>query len=83
MMLAQKFWSKERFPVVYEHDHAKAVIVDIGSFEKIEMILDNLLNREIEEEDHLLAASGLLESLLNEARTTAPTQQWRTDLNAL
>ncbi|GAK60825.1 hypothetical protein U27_00723 [Candidatus Vecturithrix granuli] len=83
MMLVQKFWSKERFPVVYEHNHAKAVIVDISSFEKIEMILDNLLNRDVEEEDRLLAASGLLEQLLNEARNTAPTQQWRTELNAL
>jgi hypothetical protein len=82
-MTAQKFWSKERFPVVYEQDHVKAVIVDISSFEKIEMILDNLLNRDIEEEDRLLAASGMLEQLLAEARNTAPTEQWRRELNAL
>ena len=82
-MLAQKFWSKDRFPMVYEHDREKAVIVDIGSFEKIEMILDNLLNRDVEEEDRLLAASGLLEQLLDEARATAPTQSWRSELNAL
>ena len=81
-MLAQKFWSKDRFPMVYEHDHEKAVIVDVGSFEKIEMILDNLLNRDVEEEDRLLAASGLLEQLLDDARTTAPTQQWRSELDA-
>jgi len=83
MMLAQTFWAKERFPVVYEHERVKAVIVDIRSFEKIEMILDNLLNRDVEEEDRLLAASGLLEQLLDEARDTPPTQQWRTELNAL
>jgi len=76
-LLAQKFWSKKRFPVVYEHDHENAVIVDIGSFEKIEMILDNLLNRDFEEEDRLLTASGLLNQLLDEARTTAPIQQFR------
>ena len=59
-MLAQNFWSKDRFPVVYEQDREKAVIVDIGSFEKIEMILDDLLNRVGEEEDRVLAVSGLL-----------------------
>ena len=82
-MLAQKFWSKERFPIVYEHDHEKAVIVDIGSFDKIEMILDNLLNRESEEEDNLLVASGLLKQLLAEAQTTEPAQNWRTELDEL
>jgi hypothetical protein len=82
-MLAQKFWSKDRFPVVYEHDHAKAVIVDIGSFEKIEMILDNLMNRESEDEDNLLVASGLLKELLNEAQTTPSSQNWRTELDEL
>jgi len=82
-MLAQKFWSKDRFPIVYEHDHAKAVIVDIGSFEKIEMILNNLISRESEDEDKLLAASGLLKELLNEAQTTLPSQNWRTELDQL
>ena len=82
-MLAQKFWSKARFPVVYEENREKAVIVDIGSFEKIEIILDNLLNRDIEEEDRLLVTSGILDKLLDEARTTAPTQQWRNKLDAL
>jgi hypothetical protein len=82
-MLAQNFWSKDRFPMVYEQDREKAVIVDIDSFEKIEMILDNLMNRVGEEEDRLLVASGLLEKLLDEARTTAPTQRWRSELGAL
>ena len=82
-MIAQKFWSKDRFPMVYEQDREKAVIVDIGSFEKIEMILDNLLNRDVEEEDRLLAASGLLEQLLDEARATTPAQRWRSELDAL
>jgi hypothetical protein len=82
-MIAQKFWSKERFPIVYEHDQAKAIIVDISSFEKIEMILDNVLNREPEEEDTLLVASGLLNALLDEAQTTLPAQNWRKDLDEL
>ena len=82
-MLAQKIWSKDRFPVVYEHDQAKAVLVDIGSFEKIEMILDNLLNRESEDEDHLLAASGLLQGLLKEAHTTLSSPTWSDELDEL
>jgi hypothetical protein len=82
-MFAQKFWSKTRFPVVYEEDREKAVIVDIGSFEKIEMILDNLLNRDVEEEDQILATSGILEKILDEAHTTTPTQSWRSELDAL
>jgi hypothetical protein len=82
-MITQKFWSKERFPIVYEHDQAKAIIIDIGSFEKIEMILDNLLNREPEEEDTILVASGLLNALLDEAQTTSPAQNWRKDLDEL
>jgi hypothetical protein len=82
-MLAQKFWSKDRFPMVYEQDREKAVIVDIGSFEKIEMILDNLLNRVGEDEDQILAASSLLEQLIDEARETEPAQQWRRELDAL
>ncbi len=82
-MLAQNFWSKDRFPMVYEKDREKAVIVDIDSFEKIELILDNLMHRDGEEEDRLLVASGLLEKLLDEARTAAPAQRWRSELGAL
>ncbi len=82
-MLDQQFWSKDRFPIVYEQNREKAVIVDIGSFEKIEMILDNLLNRAIEEEDRLLVTSGLIEQLLTEARATTPAQQWKSELNAI
>lgn len=82
-MCAQKFWSKDRFPVVYEHDHAKAVIVDLGSFEKIEMILDNVMNRDLEEEDKMLVASGLLQELLNEAQATSAGHDWRAELDEL
>ena len=82
-MRARKIWSKDRFPIVYEHDQAKAVLVDIGSFEKIEMILDNLVNRESEDEDTLLAASGLLQGLLKEAQTTSPSQNWSTEFDEL
>ncbi|MCP4112033.1 MAG: hypothetical protein GY749_41985 [Desulfobacteraceae bacterium] len=44
-MMIEKLWSADLFPIVYENDKAKAVIVDMESFEKLEMILDNLVNR--------------------------------------
>jgi len=28
-MLAERFWSEDRFPVVYEDNHPKAVMVDM------------------------------------------------------
>jgi len=63
MMSAEKFWSRSRFPVVYEQNEAKAVMVDMATFEKVEMILDNLMNRDPETEDSLLKSSGVLEKL--------------------
>lgn len=82
-MLVQNFWSKSRFPIVYEHECEKAVLVDIDSFKKIETILDNLLNQDIEEEDRMLATSGLLEKLLDEVRTPSPAPHWRSQLDVL
>lgn len=80
-MIAEKFWSKGRFPVVYENNEAKAVMVDMESFEKVEIILDNLMNRETESEDSLLRSSGLLRKLVNEARNASPSRGWRTGLD--
>ena len=82
-MLTEKFWSKDRFPVLYEDNEAKAVMVDMATFEKVEMILDNLMNRDAEAEDNLLRSSGLLEKLLNEARKTPPVKDWRSELEEL
>ncbi len=82
-MITEKFWSKERFPVVYENNMAKAVMVDMVSFEKIEMILDNLINRAPEEEDNILSTSGILKNMLNEARNTMPSENWRAELDEL
>ncbi|MDM8551962.1 hypothetical protein QUF72_17895 [Desulfobacterales bacterium HSG2] len=82
-MLIEKFWSKDRFPVVYEENEAKAVMVDMATFEKVEMILDNLMNRETEAEDSLLRSSGLLKKLVSEAQETSPSSDWRTELDEL
>ena len=82
-MLAERFWSEDRFPVVYENNHPKAVMVDMDTFEKIGIILDNLMNRETEDEDRLLSSSGLLEKLVSEARETRPSKDWRKELDEL
>jgi len=74
-------WKAEHFPVVYEGSEAKAVIVDYASFAKIEMIMDNLINREAEPEDELVAAA--VKHLLTAARTEKPTADWRQELDEL
>lgn len=82
-MMIEKFWSADHFPLVYENDKAKAVIVDIESFEKVEMILDNLMNRGAESEDNLLVASGLLKKLVGESKKISPSDNWRNELDGL
>ena len=83
MIMTERFWSKEHFPIVYEHNRIKAVMVDIESFEKIELIMDNLIHRDSEPEDNLMAASGLLRKLVSEAETSLPTRNWRAELDEL
>ncbi len=67
-MSEMKLWTRERFPIVYEGDEPKAVLVDVATFEQIELILDNLLNREGEPEDQILVASGILRRLVEQAQ---------------
>ena len=59
-MAETTFWVRDRFPILYEEDEVKAVLVDITSFAKMELMMDNLLNREEEPEDAILAASAVL-----------------------
>ncbi len=77
------FLTKERFPVLYEEDEPKAVLVDIESFEAIEVILDNLFNREMEPEDVLLANSDALQKFLSQAKTEPPVKNWEAALDEL
>ncbi|MEZ4528841.1 MAG: hypothetical protein R2941_23260 [Desulfobacterales bacterium] len=77
------FWSEDCFPVVYEHSKPKAVMVDMESFQKIRLILDNLMNRDPETEDSILAASGLLEKLVRETENTLPCGHWERELDEL
>lgn len=82
-MAETSFWTIERFPVVYEGGEPKAVLVDIASFAQVELILDNLLNREEEPEDDLLVASDALRQLLAEARAQPPSLDWERELDEL
>ena len=77
------FWTRERFPIVYEEGKPKSVLVDITTFEQMELILDNLVAREGEPEDTILAASSAVKTLVERARRTPPTLDWERQLNEL
>lgn len=67
-MLGQQLWVRDRFPVLYEGNEPKAVLVDVESFALMETIMENILNREAEPEDAILMASGILKQLADLAR---------------
>ncbi len=82
-MSTPSLWVREKFPVLYEGGEAKAVLVDVATFNQIELILDNLLNREAEPEDAILAASPLLKQLVAQVRQEKPAVDWRQELDEL
>jgi len=73
----------DQFPIVYEGGEAKAVLVDVASFAQIELIIDNLLNREEEPEDAILAASSVLRQLIAHARRERPSADWEREIDVL
>ncbi len=77
------FWTRDHFPIVYERGEAKAVLVDVASFAQIELIIDNLLNREEEPEDAILAASTVLKQLVAQARQEPASANWERELDEL
>jgi len=83
MMPKTNFWTMDQFPIVYEGGEAKAVLVDIASFAQIELIIDNLLNREKEPEDAILATSSVLRQLIARARRESPSADWERDFDEL
>ena len=82
-MAKTTFWIQDQFPVVFEGDRATAVLVDIASFAQMELIIDNLLNREEEPEDAILAASAILKRLVAQAQQEPPSADWEQELNEL
>jgi hypothetical protein len=77
------FWTREHFPVLYQDDEIKGVLVDPDSFAQIELILDNLLNREEEPEDAILAAATVSKQMLYQAKQATPTVDWERELDEL
>jgi hypothetical protein len=67
------------FPVVLEKGIPKALIVDFTVFQRLKILLDNLLNREPEPEDALIAASESFQKLLSSVKTE-PSSNWRKEL---
>ena len=83
-MTATLLWNAKRFPMIYDGGKPTAVIVDLQSFEQIEIVLDNLANREAEPEDELIAQSETLRRLTQKVVTTAkPLADWEKALNEL
>jgi hypothetical protein len=67
---------RDHFLVLYEGGEAKAILVDVASFAQMELIMDNLLNREEEPEDAILAASAVLQRLVAQARQEPASSDW-------
>jgi len=78
-----EFWSSDHFPVVYYDGEARSVLVDIASFSQIETIMDNLLNREGESEDAVLASSRVLKQMVAQSRQASPSHDWEKELDDL
>ena len=77
------FWTRDHFPVVYEQGEPKAVLVDITSFAQFELVMDNLLNREEEPEDAILAASDALKRLVAQVQQESASADWERELDEL
>ena len=75
------FWLRDQFPVVYEGGQPKAVLVDIASFAQMELIIDNLSNREEEPEDAILAASEVVRGLVARAKEERASYNWQQELD--
>jgi len=67
------------FPVVLEKGTPKALIVDLAVFQRLKILLDNLLNKEPEPEDALIAASESFQRLLT-LNKAEPSSDWRREL---
>lgn len=74
-------FSERNYPMIYEGDEVTAVVVDIDSFRRIEIILDNLANRVGEPEDAIIAsASALWQQMIASAKQSDNKADWLTEL---
>ncbi len=73
--------SQNQYPIIYEGGKETAVVIDIETFQQINLILENLLNREAEPEDELIAAThALWQRMIQQAKTAEPATDWVTEL---
>jgi hypothetical protein len=71
-------WQVDRFPILCEQGQPKAVVVDMETFKRLELVLDNLLNREPEPEDDIIAEAAELKQLVAQVQTVAePMPDWK------
>lgn len=77
--------SLDNFPIAYEQDKESAVLVDIVTFRKMQLIIENLIHRETEVEDKLLAnEKDLLDDLIETCiQKKNYSEDWRAELDAL
>ena len=70
-------WNAQRFPMIYDGDHAGVGARSAASFEQIELVMDNLLNRGPEAEDNLIVQSAALRRIAAKVMATAePLDDW-------
>lgn len=83
-MTTTALWNSRQFPTIYDGGRPTAVIIDIDSFEQIEIVMDNLLNRGVEPEDEIIAQSTALQRLAERVLATAePLSDWEKALDEL
>ncbi len=76
-------FAPERFPILYQHGEPTAVLVDIQTFRRVQLVMDNRLNREAEPEDAIIAASGWLKAMLARIDLEMnPSPDWEKELDA-
>ncbi len=81
-MIETSLLEQTQFPVLYDGEEATAVLVDIDTFRQIELILDNLLNREGEPEDIIIAAAtDLWQKVIFEHKQELHSSDWEQELN--
>ncbi|MEW6104454.1 MAG: hypothetical protein AB1630_11690 [bacterium] len=73
---------EREFPLILEKGLPKAFVVDVKVFKCLKTLVDNLLEKEQEPEDVLLATSKAFQRLLNsvEKEDSKPSSNWRKEL---
>ncbi len=76
-MTTTAIWNSKQFPMIYDSGKPTAVIVDLSSFEQIEIVMENLFNRGPEPEDEIIVPSEFLRKIAEKVLATAqPLDDW-------